>query len=171
MPFEYLRRAVAGVGIPRIGKKGILKTLDIKDVKVADAITTTTTSWARVASYSVRVQSTHKWGFGREGVEQANLGILHFLPKQPTSGTAIPCAIRLSVVNDLDIVKGYIIENIRSERLAKDLVDGKSLVWFLAEQGVEAVYGDKMVIDILVDTAGSYSGTQSALKADTTVYL
>jgi hypothetical protein len=166
-----------GLGAPNIGGGGKLKTLQGADTGLTtsgtyDAISCPSTSWTRVSSYTVKPQTQHAWGYGREGVEQANIGMFQFLPKTSAAGgTAIATLVRVAVVNSEDIVLKYVIHSVRSERLQKDLTDGKSYVFFLPEDSYKARQDDKLVIEIKPDTTATISGTASSLRVDTTIYI
>jgi hypothetical protein len=165
------------IGAPMGGGKGKLKTLQGSDVGLAasgtyDATVCPSTSWTRVGSYTVKPQTQHAWGYGREGIQQANIGMLQFLPKTSAAGgTAIAALVRIAVVNSEDIVMKYVIHSVRSERLQKDLTDGKELVFFLAEDGYKARQDDKLIIEIKPDTTATISGSASSLRVDTTIYI
>jgi hypothetical protein len=137
-----------------------------------DAVAISATSYTRVASYQVTPQTQHRFGYGAEGRQQANIGILTFLPKTSAAGgTLIPGIVRLSVVDSEDRPRDIVIHSVRVERLSKDLTDGKEVVFFLAEQGVKARPYDKLIIEMLADTAANISGSASSLRMDTTIYL
>lgn len=167
-------RGVGGVGIG-VGRGGKLKVLQGADVGMKsggtyESVACVAGAWTRVGSRTITPQTTQRWGYGREGVSQSNIGILYFLPKVQ-AGTAIPCAVRLAIVDAEDRIRDYIIHAVRSEKLAKDLTDGKDLVFFLPENGIMGREDDKMVLEIMVDTNATLSGTVSTFRADTTIYI
>ena len=168
--FNAIRERIAEIGIPGAPRNGKMKTLQMADVKVADSVTCAAGVWERVGKYTVRPQTTQRWGYGREGVQQSNIGILQFIPKK-ADASVIPCGVRLAVCDSEDRDRDIVIHNVRMERLANDLVDGKEKVFFLPEQGIVARTDDYLSLEVRVDTAATFSGTVSSLRADTTIYI
>ena len=170
--FNAIRERIAGVGIPGVVRNGKLKTLQMADVMVPATITCKAGIWERVGKYTVKPQTTQRWGYGREGVPQSNIGIFQFVPKiSPTD--LITGGVRLAIYDSEDRLRDIIIHNVRTERLAKDLSDGKDFVFFLPEQGIVAREDDYLSLEICGDgvTTVELSKTASVLRVDTTIYI
>lgn len=170
--FDSISARLGGIMPGKAMPAGIDKVLtEVKMELSADVeIACTTTSWGRVGTYTVTPQTTQQWGFGVEGKEQANLGFIQFLPKT-NGGVAMPGEVRLAIVNSEDIVQDYRLPSVRTELLTKALADGKDLVYFLGASGYVGKPYDKLVLEILVDTAATYSTTASTLLVNTTLRI
>ena len=168
--FNAIRERIAGVGIPGVVRNGKLKTLQKGDVMVPASIACVAGVWERVGKYTVKPQTTQRWGYGREGIPQSNIGILQFVPRV-SAEVLIPCGVRLSIYDSEDRVRDIVIHNVRMERLANDLSDGKEKVFFLPEMGIVAREDDYLSLEVCVDADTTFSGTFSSLKADTTIYI
>lgn len=200
MAWRNIQGALSGLG-GGAGGKSVIKTLQGADMAMTGTITTvsgaasivggfnhvshtlTSGAWQRVGEYAVRAQTQQRWGYGREGVDQANIGILYFLPKTQVAGSAaggatLPCMVRIAVVDSEDRIRpdGYVVHAVRSERLANDLTSsyGKLAVFFLPEKGAMGRVDDKLVIEVNADAAYNglvWSGTASTLRVDTSLYM
>jgi len=170
--FDSISARLGGIMPGRAMPAGIDKVLtEVKMELSSDAtVACTTTSWARVGTYTVTPQTTQQWGFGVEGKEQANLGFLQFIPKGVEEASILG-EVRLAIVNSEDIVQDYRIPSVRTELLTKALADGKDLVYFLGASGYVGKPYDKLVLEILVDTATTYSTTASTLLVNTTLRI
>ena len=169
--FNAIRERIAGIGIPAITRNGKLKTLQMADVQVG-SVQTPIGVWTRVGKYPVKAQTTQRWGYGREGIPQSNIGIFQFIPKYGSGAGEINlCGVRLAIYDSEDRVRDIVIHNVRSERLAKDLADGKDLVFFLPEQGIVAREDDYLSLEICSDGGQGFAPAVSTLRVDTTIYI
>ena len=176
MVLENLTGAFRGFGqgiSPAInaGGKATFSSLGAADFKYSGSITIVPGVWTVIGSYKIKAQQKRHVGAGKAGVINSNIGTLYFQGRNNTA-TFIGGLIRIAIVDANGIVKGYPVNQVRTEKLNLSAGD-KNIAFLIPEDSTDAVQDDYIQVQLnpdsdtvisVVDTTNNY------LVVDTTLY-
>ncbi|NVM22861.1 MAG: hypothetical protein HWN68_13900 [Desulfobacterales bacterium] len=164
---EIVRKLQEGLKVG-VGKKGALKTLTEADLIDGATVVCTEEEWNLLGVYTITPQVTVNCGFGRAGIVNEQMGMF-YAKLQDATPAEVPGAVRVEILDAENKHRGYIIHNVRTDKVNVDKTDVSTGFKFPL-QGIAARPYDKIALFFMPDATATLTTANCDVKMDCTLY-